>query len=72
MSGARSTAAGALLDVRGRTRLQTEREQRAVTSPLRLNVGESSAPHRLGARHIGGGNLHIEAIAAPVRFIIIQ
>ena len=62
----------ALLDVCGRSRLQTEREQRAVASLLRLNVGKSSAPHCLSARHIGGGNFHIEAIAAPVRFIIIQ
>ena len=52
--------------------LKSERNHGAIAAALHFYVGKSSAAHRLCARHISGGNFHIEAIATPVSFIIIQ
>ncbi len=54
----------------GRTRLKPEREDRAVAGSLCLYIGKAPATHSLGARNIGGRNLHIEAIAATIGFVI--
>jgi len=52
--------------------LQPERKDRAIASSLRFDIGKTAAAHSLSARNIGRGNLHVEAIAAPISFVVVE
>jgi len=61
-----------LLDSRRRTGLEMKRHHCAVTVALCLYVAETPAANGVGAWYVGGRNLDIETIAAPVGLIVIQ
>ncbi|MDX6577890.1 MAG: hypothetical protein QOE96_3843 [Blastocatellia bacterium] len=61
-----------LLDARARARLQSKGNHRAVTYALNLHVAKTAPAKGVGARDVGGRDLDIETIAAPVSFVIIQ
>ena len=61
-----------LLDSRGRPGLEAKRHNRAVTVALCLYVGETPAANGVGAWYVGGRNLDVETIAAPIGLIVIQ
>src|SRR5947199_4097 len=53
-------------------RLKPKRDDRAVGAALNSDIRKSATAHRFSARHISGGKLYIETIAATIRFIIAQ
>jgi hypothetical protein len=52
--------------------LESKGNHRAVTYALNLHVAKTAPAKGIGARDVGGRDLDIETIAAPVSFVIIQ
>lgn len=58
--------------MRRRARLKPKRDDRAVGAALNFDIRKTATARRFSARHISGGKLYVETIAATIGFIVAQ
>ena len=56
--------------MRGRARLKSKRDDRAVRTALNFDIRKTAAARGFSTRHISGGKLYIKTIAATIGFIV--